>query len=191
MSNKAALAIIVPPTTGMARTWRAGSFHDDAWRVLEDGAPWPKQGSLIVSLARWRDAAGELPAAEGLKVGLALTAKDDLDPAVDNLHRLALIVLTFPKFTDGRAYSVARRLREQWGYRGELRASGDVLFDQLPLMLRCGFDSFTITDAATIGELQRTGLPRPERMYQSPSLVCAHNVQTSRDEHEQALFAAE
>jgi uncharacterized protein (DUF934 family) len=56
--------------------------------------------------------------------------------------RLRLIVLDFPKFSDGRAYSQARLLRGRMGYRGELRATGGVLVDQIPFMLRCGFDSF-------------------------------------------------
>jgi uncharacterized protein (DUF934 family) len=60
-------------------------------------------------------------------------------------------VLHCPKFTDGRAYSQARLLRERYGYRGELRATGAVLQDQLPFLLRCGFDSFE-SDQAGFGE---------------------------------------
>jgi uncharacterized protein (DUF934 family) len=57
------------------------------------------------------------------------------------LDRLALVEVSFPKFRDGRGYSTGRILREA-GYTGELRAQGDVLVDQIPLMRRCGFDSF-------------------------------------------------
>lgn len=64
---------------------------------------------------------------------------EDLTPHVD---RLRLVVLEFPKFSDGRAYSQARLLRGRLGYRGELRATGDVPQDQAAFMLRCGFDSF-------------------------------------------------
>ena len=60
----------------------------------------------------------------------------------DPVEELALIALHFPKFSDGRAYSQARLLRGRLGYEGELRATGNVLQDQLPFMLRCGFDSF-------------------------------------------------
>ena len=59
-----------------------------------------------------------------------------------HLDRLALVALEFPSFKDGRAYSQARVLREQYGFHGELRATGNVLRDQLPFMVRCGFDSF-------------------------------------------------
>ncbi len=67
---------------------------------------------------------------------------DDVAELAPHLARLELIVLHFPKFSDGRAYSQARLLRERLGYRGELRATGGVLQDQLPFLLRCGFDSF-------------------------------------------------
>ena len=61
-----------------------------------------------------------------------------------DVHRFALIVLNFPKFSDGRAYSQARVLREHLGYQGELRATGQVLRDQLLYMHRAGFDAFEI-----------------------------------------------
>lgn len=81
----------------------------------------------------YRQGAGpQLPAA-------TLANTDDI--AGLDLDRLELIVLQFPKFTDGRAYSQARLLRRA-GYEGELRASGAIFRDQLPFLLRCGFDSF-------------------------------------------------
>ena len=61
-----------------------------------------------------------------------------------DLHRFDLIALEFAKFTDGRAYSQARLLRERHGFTGELRAVGEVLRDQLTFMLHCGFDSFSV-----------------------------------------------
>ena len=73
---------------------------------------------------------------------LTLANTDEVMQLGARLDGVNLIVLNFPKFTDGRAYSQARLLRERLGYRGELRATGAVLLDQLPFMLRCGFDSF-------------------------------------------------
>jgi uncharacterized protein (DUF934 family) len=73
---------------------------------------------------------------------VTLANTDQVGELAQHLGRLKLIVLHFPKFSDGRAYSQARLLRERFGYRGELRATGDVLQDQLPFLLRCGFDSF-------------------------------------------------
>ena len=60
----------------------------------------------------------------------------------DDLAFFDLVALEFPIFKDGRAYSTARLLRERYHYKGELRAIGEVLRDQLQFMLRCGFDAF-------------------------------------------------
>ena len=95
-------------------------------------------------LFRLNPAAPETPA-------LTLANTDDVLQLGDRLHGVKLIVLDFPKFTDGRAYSQARLLRERLGYRGGLRATGAVLLDQLPFMLRCGFDSFE-SDQKGFGE---------------------------------------
>jgi uncharacterized protein (DUF934 family) len=88
-----------------------------------------------MALHRIRPAGPETPAK-------TLANTDDVGLLAGEIGGLNLIVLEFPKFTDGRAYSQARLLRERLGYRGELRATGAVLRDQLPFLLRCGFDSF-------------------------------------------------
>ena len=76
------------------------------------------------------------------------------------LDRLSLVALVFPQFRDGRAYSQARLLRERYGFRGELRATGQVLRDQFLFMLRAGFDSFEVTKPA-----DAEALPRALRRY--------------------------
>ncbi|MBB4619536.1 DUF934 domain-containing protein [Sphingomonas abaci] len=94
-----------------------------------------------------------------------LEAGEDARALLPHLDRLALIEVSFPTFRDGRGYSAGRILREA-GYAGELRAAGDVLVDQLPLMRRCGFDSFapeTEIDAATL----RASLDRYGDHYQA------------------------
>jgi uncharacterized protein (DUF934 family) len=73
---------------------------------------------------------------------LTLANTEDVLQLGPRLEDVKLIVLHFPKFTDGRAYSQARLLRERLRYQGELRATGAVFLDQLPFLLRCGFDSF-------------------------------------------------
>ena len=82
---------------------------------------------------------------------LTLANTDDVLTLGDRLHGVKLVVLNFPKFTDGRAYSQARLLRERLGYQGGLRATGAVFLDQLPFLLRCGFDSFE-SDQKGFGE---------------------------------------
>lgn len=84
---------------------------------------------------------GEVPVSEGPT--LVLDNTEDVLKLGDRLDGITLVVLNFPKFTDGRAYSQARLLRERLGYTGELRAAGQVYIDQIPFMLRCGFDSFS------------------------------------------------
>jgi uncharacterized protein (DUF934 family) len=74
------------------------------------------------------------------------------------LERLALVALVFPTFKDGRAFSQARLIRERYGFRGELRATGQVLRDQFLFLLRAGFDAFEVTkdaDAAVFAETER------------------------------------
>jgi uncharacterized protein (DUF934 family) len=96
-------------------------------------APVEHEGPTPLPLAEWLQAPTQ---------AVTLANTDMLDTLGAHLGRLKLIVLHFPKFTDGRAYSQARLLRGRLGYRGELRATGAVFRDQLPFLLRCGFDSF-------------------------------------------------
>ncbi len=98
--------------------------------------------NVIVSLNRLREQWETLSKRAG-KLGVHLGNVDKPEALADALPRLSLIVLPFPAFNDGRAYSLARKLREM-GYTGELRATGNVLPDQLQLMLQVGFDSFDI-----------------------------------------------
>ena len=82
---------------------------------------------------------------------VSLANTDPVEDLAPHVRRLRLIVLNFPKFSDGRAYSQARLLRGRLGYGGELRATGNVLQDQALFMLRCGFDSFE-SDQKGFGE---------------------------------------
>ncbi|KQZ43736.1 DUF934 domain-containing protein [Duganella sp. Root1480D1] len=100
-------------------------------------------GRVIVPLATWlaqREALASRAAAGEIAVWLA----PDEDPVAlrDDLPRLALVAVDFPKFTDGRGYSHAWNLRSRLGWTGELRAIGDVLRDQLFSMQRVGFDAY-------------------------------------------------
>ena len=113
----------------------------DPWQKLADDAAVPAEGMVLVSFARWREARAALLARRG-PVGIALANTDPVEDLAPHVGRLRLIVLSFPKFSDGRAYSQARLLRGRLGYGGELRATGNVLQDQTLFMLRCGFDSF-------------------------------------------------
>jgi uncharacterized protein (DUF934 family) len=87
-------------------------------------------------------------------------------PALAEIADRPLIALAFAKFADGRAFSYARLLRERYKFAGELRATGDVLIDEIPLMLRCGFDSFEVINPASLRSLEQGALPGPTIYYQ-------------------------
>jgi len=145
----------------MATIIRNSRVEDDAWTVLPkadaadgsgasgDPAASPPAsaalpaGPVLLPLARWL-ADRDTLASHAAPVGVWLDAGDDPALLADDLARLPLVAVNFPKFTDGRGYSIARTLRERYGYRGELRAIGDVLHDQLYLLRRCGFDAFAL-----------------------------------------------
>ena len=116
---------------------------DDRWRHLDDDDDLPPEGDIIVSLARWQTERDQLLAHDG-GLGLRLAADQSADAIAGDLGHFATVALDFPVFRDGRAYTQARYLRQKHGYRGELRAVGDVLRDQLLFMHRCGFDAMEL-----------------------------------------------
>ena len=118
----------------------------DDWNLVrapegeEPGTVAIPAGKVIVPLAAWLEQRAALAGRDDVGVWIA----PDEDPSVlkDDLARLPLVAVDFPKFTDGRGYSIAWNLRTRLGWRGELRAIGDVLRDQLFSMQRVGFDAF-------------------------------------------------
>lgn len=114
----------------------------DPWQLASPDTPLP-DGALLVEFAHWRDAAASLAARPGA-LGVVLTGRAELAELAPVLSRFELLVLRLADFNDGRAFSIARLLREQHGFTGELRACGSVLPDQLPMLERCGFDSIEV-----------------------------------------------
>lgn len=117
--------------------------HDGWTRVLDD-APLP-DGDVVVTHARLASERASLRARPG-GLGVRWPNHLALDALVPDLPHLRRVELEFPKFTDGRSYTLARRLREAHGYRGEVVAVGDVLRDQLLYMHRCGFSAFELAN---------------------------------------------
>jgi uncharacterized protein (DUF934 family) len=114
--------------------------------VDASGADTIPQGPVIVSLAQWQAQRADL-LARGTPLGIRLHSDQAPELIAADLAHFAVIALEFPKFRDGRAYSYARLLRERYGFKGELRAVGEVLLEQLFFMLRTGFDAFEIVSA--------------------------------------------
>ena len=102
-------------------------------------------------------------------VGVAVEAGADAQAHLPDLVERPLVALVFAKFADGRAFSYARRLRDRYGFQGELRAIGDVLIDEIPFMLRCGFNSFQVANEPTLKALEAGRLPGPPIHYQPGS----------------------
>jgi uncharacterized protein (DUF934 family) len=98
-------------------------------------------------------------AAPGNATSVVLEPASRLDGLVPHLGRLERIVIRFPKFNDGRGYSLAARLRLHHGYAGVLRASGDVLIDQVQYFFRQGFDELAISHGPTLARLKATAEP--------------------------------
>ena len=120
-----------------------GRIATDVFVRVADGAELPGDGAVLVSAARFLEDPEALLKRSG-KLGVTWPNNRDVDDLVPYLERLAVIALVFPSFRDGRAYSQARLLRERYGYKGELRAIGQVLRDQFVFMQRAGFDAFEV-----------------------------------------------
>jgi uncharacterized protein (DUF934 family) len=120
--------------------------EDQYVRILDD-APVPDDTAAIVLADRLLADAGEF-AQRGGATGVLWPNNRNVAELAPHLDRLALVALVFPTFKDGRAYTQARILRERYHFRGELRATGQVLRDQFLLLHRAGFDAFEVTKAA-------------------------------------------
>lgn len=145
--------------------WKDGAFRQDEWHVLGAEDEVPAGRPVIVPLARFL-AERELFVGRNKAFGILVAAGEDVRQAADALDRIQVVALDFPKFSDGRNLSAARRLREHLGYRGEIRAVGDVLSDQIPLMRRCGIDSFAVSHEPTRRMLAEGRLAEVRRYYQ-------------------------
>lgn len=117
----------------------------DAWQMRADDEA--ITDFSIITLARWQAEKEQLQAiAHDGKLALHLNSDQTADLIADECQQFAMIRIDFPKFADGRGYSCARLLRERYGFKGDLRAVGDVLIDQLFFMNRCGFSSQELRD---------------------------------------------
>jgi len=121
-------------------------------------------GDVIISLTRFQSE-GEALLDEGRAVGVRLESHEEVEALAYDLPQLSVVALAFPKFGDGRAYSYARLLRERFGFKGQVRAVGDVLREQAGYMVRCGFDAFEPADGSTVDAWERA-TQRYRHVYQ-------------------------
>ena len=126
---------------------RSGKVVEDRYVRVADGEPVPDQGAVIVTADRFLADADDLANRED-PVGVIWPNNRNVAELEPHLPRLSLIALVFPAYKDGRAYSQARLLRERYRFRGELRATGQVLRDQFLFLVRAGFDAFEVVKPA-------------------------------------------
>lgn len=148
----------------MKDVFRRTGFVLDARVFLADDADLP-DAAFFVSLSRFRaDRAALL--SRGGDLGVVLDPADRLDDLVGDLASLGALAIRFPTFTDGRGSSLARLLRERHGWRGELRAVGEIRWDQLEALCRCGFDTIEVDHEPTRRRLERGDRPAMPVRYQ-------------------------
>jgi len=161
----------------MATIIKNRSVVSDNWQLLkaDAGSPEvPPAGDVIVPLAVWLERRSALLARNG-KTGVWLDGAEDPAAIAGDLASLGVIAIHFKHFTDGRGCSIARLLRERYGWTGELRAIGHVIRDVVFYFSRCGFDAFDLLageDAQAalsafgdFSEAYQTSVERPQPLF--------------------------
>ena len=148
----------------MTKIWKETGFvNDDPWVIETEETKAGSNEKAILGLGAFLEAAA---AGDVSGLGVLIAPADDVTRIAPYLDRVALVAVAFPAFNDGRSFSHASLLRSRLGFAGEIRAVGDVLIDQIPLMLRCGVDSFAVTNATAIKRLSEGRLPGIANHYQ-------------------------
>lgn len=146
----------------MPKIIKDGAIVDDQWQIISlDEDPTSTNtgaNNILVPLAVWQAQRETL--INRNDVGVYITEQDDVEALKDDCLNLTVIGIEFHAFTDGRGFSAAYLLRERFGFKGELRALGTFIRDQLCYLSRCGFNAFALKDEnldeakASLGDLQ-------------------------------------
>jgi uncharacterized protein (DUF934 family) len=161
--------------------WRDNAVATDSWTHSETD-----EGSrqIILPLAAYLALTKEQRKAGANRLGVLIQPLESIDAILDDLPNLSLIALSFPSYTNGTAHSKAAMLVEHYSFSGEIRAVGDVLFDQIPLMIRNGFTSFEIVNGPTIAQLtsgKKGGIPFQYQPAARPSPTAKSYVWRHRE----------
>lgn len=152
------------------RLWTRSGFRDDEWSHAENADALSGNGRFILPLQAVLDLDPEVRRSAKERLGVLLQPGDPLERIADILDQLSLVALAFPVFSDGRSFSKGQLLRSRHHFEGAIRATGQVLVDQLPHMLRLGFDEFEIANPVLLKRLEAGdvgGLP----VYYQPTVV--------------------
>jgi phosphoadenosine phosphosulfate reductase len=165
MATASALIPAAPATqVSTADVFRAGRFEPNDWTILADDAEFPSEGQVLVPFARLIAllASGQ---AGNRRIGVLIGPADPVPELAPHIDRIAVAAIDFPKYSDGRGFSQAVRLA-RLGFAGEIRAVGNVLIDQVAMMVRVGVTAFEIRHAPTRRLLEAGHDPAPRRHYQ-------------------------
>lgn len=148
----------------MTKIWKETGFvENDPWVIETDEVKAEGEQKALLPL---EDFIEKAESSNDVGLGVLIKPADDVTRLEPYLYRIEIVAVDFPAFNDGRAFSHASLLRDRLAYRNELRAVGDVLIDQVPLMLRCGIDSFAVTNATALKRLAEGRLPGIAVHYQ-------------------------
>lgn len=156
----------------MAHLIKNGNLIADGWTTLTLGEGETAEavalpaGPVLFPLSVWLARKDEI-VARGGPVGLFLQDDDKVEDAAADLDKFAVVAVNFPKFVNGRGYSTAALLRQRYAYKGEVRAVGEVLHDQLYFMSRVGFDAFALRDEKSAEYALAAGFNTFSERYQA------------------------
>ena len=128
----------------MPQLLKDGQVIDNTWQLIEaneDSQETLPNGDILVPVSMWQTNQSILENHRGA-VGLWINGDEEIEGIAESIITAPVIAINFPKFVDGRGFSVARLLRDRYDFRGELRAVGQIIRDQLFLLQRCGFNAF-------------------------------------------------
>jgi len=161
-----------PEAPPAPRLWTPTGFREDEWTHAESAEALAGNGRFILPLPSFLVLDPQVRKSAKERLGVLLQPGDKLEAIVPLLDEVTLVALAFPAFNDGRSFSKAELLRSRHGFEGPIRATGQVLVDQLPHMLRLGFDEFEVSHPVLLKRLEEGrigGLP----VYYQPTAKAA------------------
>lgn len=154
----------------MATIFKDGDFVEETWVRADSETGTAVEGDALVPMTVFLVDPDTFLARDG-KTAVIIEAGDDVELIEKYLDRLALVAVDFPSFSDGRGFSAARILREQIGYKGDIRAIGKYILDQVPLARRCGVSTFEISKPEVLKALKAGEWPEVTKYLQPVGTV--------------------
>ncbi|MGB1334017.1 MAG: DUF934 domain-containing protein [Porticoccaceae bacterium] len=128
---------------------------DDTWTVLDTDSQSLPEGDILLTYSQWQTFSEQLESHSG-QIGVVIDGNAEIEDIIEPLLKLPLIAINFPKFADGRGFSLATLLRERYNFNGEIRAVGGFIRDQLYLLSRCGFNAFKFSEDTDLSEAAKS-----------------------------------